>query len=98
MTTQLPETALERFATDGFVVVEDLFDPATDFAPLMDEGSEVLSRVASDLIAPGALGTSYEKLPFDQRLIAMSAESRRSVAQAFDISLPQKNITLDTPM
>ena len=98
MTTQLTEAALEGFATDGFVVVEDLFDPATDFAPLVDEWSEVLSRVASDLIATGALGTSYEKLPFDQRLIAISAESGKSVAQAFDISLPQKNIALDTPM
>ncbi len=35
-----------------------------------DEWSEVLSRVAADLIAEGALGSSYDELPFDQRLIA----------------------------
>ena len=88
----------EAFATDGFLVVEDLFDPETEFGPLVDEWSAVLSRVADQLIDEGALDSPFVELPFDQRLIAVSRACGRSIAQGFDISLPQKGINADTPM
>jgi phytanoyl-CoA hydroxylase len=94
----LTESTLERFERDGFIVVECLFDPASDFAPLYDEWNDVLSEIAAPLIAAGALPSAYEDLPFDQRLIAMSLESGRNFSQSFDISLPQQNVAADTPM
>ena len=94
----LDASARERFDVDGFLLVEDLFDPDADFAPLVEEWDEVLTRVAAELVAEGSLDSLYEGLAFHERLIAISAESERGIAQAFDISLPQKNITRDTPM
>jgi phytanoyl-CoA hydroxylase len=96
--TLLTESVLESFQRDGYIVVEDLFDPAVDFKPLYDEWNELLSELAAGLIAEGALGSAYEELPFDQRLIAICAESGRNFSQWFDISLPQQDIAPDTPM
>ena len=98
VTALLPGSALDRLAVDGYVVVEDLFDPEADFAPLMAEWDGVLTHIAEGLMAEGVLHSPYEGLPFAQRLIAISLESGRNLPQPFDISLPQKQITAETPM
>jgi hypothetical protein len=96
--TLITESTLESFRRDGFIVIEDLFDPAVDFPPLLDEFNDVLSGIAGPLLAEGVVSSAYGELPFDQRLIALSTESRRNFSQAFDISLPQGGIAFDTPM
>ena len=98
MPTLITESTLESFRRDGFIIIEDLFDPAVDFAPLFDEFNDVLSGIAAPLLADGVVSSAYEELPFAQRLIALSAESGRNFSQAFDISLPQGGISRDTPM
>ena len=47
------------------------FDPAVDFAPLFGEFGDVLSGIAASLLAEGVVSSSYEELPFAQRLIAL---------------------------
>jgi phytanoyl-CoA hydroxylase len=98
MPALLTDSALERLEVDGYVVVEDVFDPDADFAPLIAEWNDVLTGIAEDLIAEGVLASPHAELPFDQRLIAISLESGRNLPQPFDISLPQKHITHETPM
>ena len=92
------DSALERLEVDGYVVVEDLFDPETDFAALMAEWDGVLTGIAEGLMAEGVLRSLHGELPFAERLIAISLESGRNLPQPFDISLPQKQITAETPM
>ena len=94
----LPTSALARLESDGYVVVEDVFEPESDFAPLMAEWDGVLTGVARSLMAEGVLHSLHEGLPFAERLIAISLESGRNIPQPFDISLPQRNITAETPM
>jgi phytanoyl-CoA hydroxylase len=98
VTRLLPGSALERLEIDGYVVLESLFDPATDFAPLLAEWDDVLTGIAETLMAEGVLRSLHEGLPFGERLIAISLESGRNLPQPFDISLPQKHITAETPM
>jgi phytanoyl-CoA hydroxylase len=98
MAKLLTDSLSERLEVDGYVVVEDLFDPEADFAPLIADWDEVLSGIAEGLMAEGSLSRAYDELPFEERLVAVSAESGRNIPQPFDISLPQKNITAETPM
>jgi ectoine hydroxylase-related dioxygenase (phytanoyl-CoA dioxygenase family) len=98
VTTLLSDSAIERLEVDGYVVVEDVFDPESDFAPLIAEWDDVLSGLADGLIAEGLLTSRHEGLPFAERLVAISLESGRNLPQPFDISLPQRNITAESPM
>jgi phytanoyl-CoA hydroxylase len=92
------DSVLERLEVDGYVVVEELFVPAADFAALFAEWDGVLTGIAEGLMAEGVLGSLHTELPFSDRLIAISLESGRTIPQPFDISLPQKHITRETPM
>ena len=94
----LPTSALARLESDGYVVVEDVFEPESDFAPLMAEWDGVLTGIARSLMAEGVLRSLHEGLPFAERLVAISLDSGRNIPQPFDISLPQRNITAETPM
>jgi phytanoyl-CoA hydroxylase len=96
--TLITESTLASFRRDGFIIIDGLFDPAVDFAPLLHEFNDVLSGIAVELLAEGVVSSAYEELPFDQRLIALSTESGRNFSQSFDISLPQGGIAFDTPM
>ena len=87
-----------QLAEEGFVVVEDVFDPATDFASIVDEWDAILDGIAAELLAEGALGSAHTGLPFTERLLALCVETGRVFHQPFDISLPQKDITADTPL
>ena len=90
--------SVAQFREEGYAVVEDVFDPDTDFAPIYAEWEAILGGVADSLAAEGALSSLHEGLPFDQRLIAICAESGRNIFQPFDITLPQKDIRPETPL
>jgi len=88
----------ERLRRDGYLVVEDVFDPVEDFGPLYADWQSILDDLAGRLIGEGLLTSAYESLPFEQRLLAVTAESRSNLGGHFDISLPQSNVSLDTPL
>lgn len=88
---------IERFHTDGFLLVEDLFDPATDIGPILTEYEGVLDRLANTLFEQGAIASPYKELPFSDRLIQIYEESGTVHPQYFDFSLPQNGVTHDTP-
>lgn len=83
---------------DGYVIVEDVFDPATDFAPLYEDWRKILDNITSQLMGEGKLGDQFRGLPFQDRLIKVVTESRGNFSRNFDIALPQKNIKYDTPI
>jgi hypothetical protein len=82
----------------GYVIVEDLFDPALDFAPLYDDWHQILDSLSGQLIDEGRLDDQFKGLPFDQRLIKIATTSHSNFSRNFDIALPQKNIKYDTPI
>jgi phytanoyl-CoA hydroxylase len=89
---------LEQFEEQGYLVVEDVLDPVLDLQPVLDEYAAALDEIAADLYARGAISRLYDGLPFAQRLIEVCAESGQNFPQHFDFSLPQKDVTRDTPI
>jgi phytanoyl-CoA hydroxylase len=87
-----------RLERDSYVIVDDVFDPGVDFSPLYDEWSSVLDDVVARLTAEGVLSSTFDELPFEQRLVAVTENSGQHISGHFDISLPQRNIRTDTPV
>ncbi|MCC7371178.1 MAG: phytanoyl-CoA dioxygenase family protein [Chloroflexi bacterium] len=88
----------QQFEDEGYVVVDQVLDPAREIAPVMDEFSGVLDDVAASLRAEGAIASTYPELSFSDRLTRICAESGRNFPDRFDISLPFKGVQRDTPI
>lgn len=94
----LCDSQVEQFHREGFLLVEDVLDPKVDIQPVIEEYSELLNSMCSKWYAEGRIGSAYRELPFGDRLARVVAESDRSYFQYFDISLPQKDVRVDTPI
>ncbi len=94
----LTQAQVAHFKEQGYLVVEDLFDPKQDLDPVIEEYGGVLDRLAQDLCDKGEISETYDDLPFGDRLTQICAESGKVHAQYFDFSLPQKNVQADIPM
>jgi len=88
----------EQLVEEGYVVIDDVLDPAEDFEPLLEEYNRVLDEIAATLSSDGMVCSTYADLPFEPRLIQLCAESGMNFPQHFDFTLPQKGITHATPI
>ncbi len=88
---------MRDFEEHGYVVVEDLLDPATDLDPVLREYEGVLDRLVDSLVARGRMRSPYRELDFDERLLRVYAETGESHWQDFEITLPVAPRP-DTPM
>jgi phytanoyl-CoA hydroxylase len=88
---------LARFAQDGYLVIEDVFDPAADLDPVVAEYAARLDEVARDWSEQGLIASTYADLPFTQRLAQVLNDIGPDGYRAFDITLSAP-ITEDTPM
>jgi hypothetical protein len=88
---------IERFHTDGYLLVEDVIPPERYLDPVIAEYEGVLDRLAGELHADGEIDSTYADLPFDKRVTRIYAETGRAQAQYFDFSLPFSNVTEQTP-
>ncbi|MBI2940252.1 MAG: phytanoyl-CoA dioxygenase family protein [Chloroflexi bacterium] len=91
------QASVRRFREEGYLVAEGVLDVERDIQPVVDEYAELLEEVTERWYADGKLASTYRDLPFGQRL-AKVLESGQAYYQYFDISLPQANVTLDTPI
>lgn len=98
LTSSVDPSILEHFEEQGYVVVEEVFDPEEDLQPVVDEYTNLLNALVERLYAEGKLKSTYRNLPFGQRLIKIVVETGRFYSQYFDISLPQSGVTEETPM
>ena len=96
--THLGTEQLEHFHQEGYVVVEDLLDPEEVLDPLEAEYGTVLDSLARDLLDEGAITSTYGAMPFGDRLTQVYQECGTVHRQQFDFTLPQQNVTYDTPM
>jgi phytanoyl-CoA hydroxylase len=93
----LTHAQLERFAEEGYLVVEEVLDPAEVLDPVIEEYAMVLERLADELYEGGEISSRYEGLPFGERYIEICTESGQVHSQYFDFSLPFQNVAADTP-
>lgn len=87
-----------QFEHEGYVVVEEVFDPVRDLDPVVAEYAEVLGHLAEELFEAGEISSTYSELPFGARLTAVYADSGKVHAQYFDFALPFRGVTPETPM
>lgn len=93
----LTQQQVEQFHEDGYLLVDNLFDPAADLDPIVREYEGVLDRLADELHAKGEITSTHSGQPFGQRLIDVYRDSGKVHAQYFDFSLPQADVKPDTP-
>jgi phytanoyl-CoA hydroxylase len=88
----------QQFDDEGYVVIDGVLDVEREIAPVMAEFSQVLDGIAADLLAEGAISSGYDELPFSDRLTRICQETGRNFPGRFDISLPFKGVTRETPI
>jgi hypothetical protein len=93
----LTKEQVEQFNEDGYLIVKGLFDPEEDLMPVVREYEQVLENLARESYEKGEIKSTYDELPFGQRLAQIYSESGKVNAQYFDFSLPQGNVKEDTP-
>lgn len=95
---ELSDSQVEQFHREGFLLVENVLDRKADIQPVIDEYSELLDWLCNKWYAEGRISSAYRGLPFGDRLARLVAESDQAYFQYFDITLPQKDVTTDTPV
>ena len=93
----LSQQQIDQFQDQGYLKVEGVLDPVTYLDPVIDEYSRVLDSLARELFASGEISSTYDELPFGERVTRIYAESGRAHSQYFDFSLPFANVQEDTP-
>ena len=94
----LTQAQVDQFHSEGYTVVEDLLDEERDIRPLVNEYTALLDKLASGWYAEGRLVSSYAYLPFGQRLIQVLREVGEGSIQNFEITLPFRKLSSDTPI
>lgn len=89
---------MDRFHTQGYLVVEDCLDIALDIEPVVQEYMELLERLVDRWHSDGTIKSTYTDLPFAQRLAHVLTDAGPGSFQPFDISLPFAGVTDQTPM
>jgi ectoine hydroxylase-related dioxygenase (phytanoyl-CoA dioxygenase family) len=70
---ELSKEQLEQYREDGFVIVEDVFEPA-ELQPTMDAIAELVDMFAERLYAAGRIRSKHEDKDFHHRLAAIEKE------------------------
>ena len=94
----LTEKQMDTFNRQGYLVVDDVEGLADCMHDLEEEYSCVLDALLSDLIEKGQIVAKYPHNGFSDRFTELVKETGRAFDAHFDFSLPQKGVTLDTPM
>jgi phytanoyl-CoA hydroxylase len=88
----------EFFDREGYLVVEDVLDPARDFRLLIKEHGTILNGLARARGEAGQLADFDPDAPFERRVLDFAQATGAFPIQNFDISLPQKGISTKTPI
>ena len=94
----LDQRQLEHFHREGYLVVDDLIDPAAVLDPLVSEYEQRLEKLACRLHQDRRIKSTYAGLDFGDRLTRVYQDSGQVHSQYFDFSLPQRGVTRKTPM
>ena len=77
---------IARFHDEGFLVVEEVFEPAI-LAALEEGITQVIQDAAGQLFADRKLTSTYADEPFDRRLSRITAENKAVISQITDGAL-----------
>ena len=92
-----PHVDVERFDDQGYIILEDVFDPVRDLDPVVAEYSKKLDRVTAQWVAQGKIRSTYADLPFTERFAHVLNDTGPEGYRPFDITLGGR-MTADMPM
>jgi len=93
------ERIARQFDEHGYVIVRRVLDPTRDLQPVLDEYAAVLDRLAHAWHAAGEISSTFAKLPFEGRLIAIMGEAGERLYDHFRIFFnPPSATTADSPI
>ena len=95
---RLTQNQLNHFDREGWLIVEAVFDPETDFAPLLADYSEIADRQASRLLSRAQFVEYDPAWSFERKMIFLAECTGGFDHQPFDISLPPKGINHEVEM
>jgi ectoine hydroxylase-related dioxygenase (phytanoyl-CoA dioxygenase family) len=87
----------ERFEREGYLVLDDVFDPVADLDPVVQEYATRLEELTADWYASGLLDSTYAELRFAERFAHVLNDVGPDAYRPFDITLAGP-ITETTPM
>ena len=93
----LTDKQKESFHTNGYLVVEDVFDQETILEPVRKEYENLLDELVDGWISEGKIAASIKKEDFYTKLMHCY-EAGCDWFQPMDISLPGDEISENTPM
>jgi phytanoyl-CoA hydroxylase len=85
-----PRVDVDRFAEQGYILVEDVLHPGEVLDPVVREYEALLDRVAAEWHAAGTIDSTYGGLPFAQRFAHVLNAAGPAGYRPFDISLGGK--------
>jgi phytanoyl-CoA hydroxylase len=91
---------VDRFYEQGYLIVEDVLDPAEDLDPVVREYEGVLDSLCERWVADGTIRSAHRDLPFAQRFAVVLNEAGpdAKMMSYFDIALPFSGVTEQTPI
>ena len=93
----LTKDQLSFFETQGYLVIENVFDQENILTPVRSEYAALLDNLIKDWVSSGVLTTLPEGAGFYEKL-NFCYQAGCDWFQPLDISLPGDRITQDTPM
>lgn len=93
-----PKVDVDRFNEDGYLILEDVLDVELDLEPVVREYTALLDDLIAAWHAAGRIPSTYEGLPFAQRLARFLNDGGPKAYAPFDISLPFSGVTEETPI
>jgi phytanoyl-CoA hydroxylase len=93
----LSENQKAQFNAQGYLLVKSLLDPTVVLDPIVQEYADLLDTLATDLHARGEISELYADFDFRVRMTRIYAETGRTFAQYFNLSLPITGVEEDTP-
>lgn len=90
--------ALRELEDTGYTVVNSLLDVEKDIQPVINEYQQLLNGLEKSLDIENLTANESGDLSFGEHLTLMMQVTDGSIYQNLEISLPQNNITTETPM
>jgi ectoine hydroxylase-related dioxygenase (phytanoyl-CoA dioxygenase family) len=87
----------EQFEQEGYLVIDDVFDPVADLDPVVREYAALLEELTHDWKTQGLIDSTYADLPFAERFAHVLNDMGPEGYRPFDITLSGP-ITEDAPM
>ncbi len=95
---RLTQDQIDHFDREGWLIVEGIFDPETDFAPLLADYSAIADRHAPDLLSLAQYAGYDRAWTFERKMLYLAECTGGFDHQPYDISLPPKGIDPELEM